>query len=57
VEDNGPGFALSQAAGRSASGLGLVTGLARQIGGKLQVERNGGAHCIIRFPARRHAAS
>jgi PAS domain S-box-containing protein len=53
VEDRGPGFTLTHRATRTSSGLGLVTGLARQIGGRLDVESEQGARCIIRFPARR----
>jgi PAS domain S-box-containing protein len=54
VEDDGPGFApgavpAGQAA-RRASGLGLVTGLARQLGGDFAVERGVGARCTVRFP-------
>jgi PAS domain S-box-containing protein len=50
VEDDGPGFALQDVRRRS-SGLGLVAGLARQIGGTLAVERGTGrgARCVIRF--------
>ena len=51
VEDDGPGFELEQAARRS-SGLGLVIGLARQLGGVFKVERRPGAHCIVSFSAR-----
>lgn len=56
VEDGGPGFVSAEAgAGRRASGLGLVRGLARQLGGAVAVERSelGGARCSVRFrPAR-----
>jgi len=53
VEDDGPGFDLQDVSRRS-SGLGLVAGLARQIGGRFTVERSGagagrGARCIVRF--------
>jgi len=48
VEDDGPGFEFGQGRRRS-SGLGLVTGLARQIGGTLIVERSRGARCTVRF--------
>ncbi len=50
VEDDGPGFVLAQASRRS-SGLGLVTGLARQLGGSLTIDRAPGARCTVRFPA------
>ncbi len=55
VEDDGPGFELGLVRNR-ASGLGLVSGLARQLGGSLAVERSDGAHCIVRFPERRAGA-
>jgi two-component sensor histidine kinase len=48
VEDDGPGFDLSEVRRRS-SGLGLVMGLARQIGGNFRVERRGGARCVLEF--------
>jgi two-component sensor histidine kinase len=54
VEDNGPGFPPPQG-GRRASGLGLVRGLLRQLGGSLQIQAGGtengaGARCVVRFP-------
>jgi PAS domain S-box-containing protein len=49
VEDDGPGFELSKTR-RRASGLGLVMGLTRQIGGSFTVERGTGACCTVRFP-------
>jgi PAS domain S-box-containing protein len=49
VEDEGPGFDLGDARRRS-SGLGLVIGLARQMGGRFHVERADGARCILEFP-------
>jgi two-component sensor histidine kinase len=48
VEDNGPGFDLVESRKR-ASGLGLVRGLVRQLGGKLSVERTSGARVLVRF--------
>ena len=48
VADDGPGFDPCEV-GRRSSGLGLVAGLVRQIGGSFTVERNGGACCIVRF--------
>jgi PAS domain S-box-containing protein len=48
VEDSGPGFDLEEASKRS-SGLGLVSGLARQLGGALKVERTPGARCSVQF--------
>jgi two-component sensor histidine kinase len=55
VEDEGPGFDVSVESGRRASGLGLVRGLTRQIGGTFSVGpgRAGGARCTVRFRARR----
>jgi len=52
VEDDGPGFGFETGSRRS-SGLGLVSGLVRQLGGSFEVERAIGARCIVRFPARR----
>ncbi|HEX9966219.1 MAG TPA: PAS domain-containing protein [Allosphingosinicella sp.] len=49
VEDDGPGFDLCQVR-RKSSGLGLVLGLARQIGGTFRVERGTGARCVLVFP-------
>lgn len=48
VEDGGPGFELAAAIRRRSSGLGLVNGLARQLGGSFTVERANGARCIVR---------
>jgi PAS domain S-box-containing protein len=48
VEDDGPGFDLCEVR-RKSSGLGLVAGLARQIGGRFRVERPGGARCVLEF--------
>jgi two-component sensor histidine kinase len=50
VEDEGPGFELRDVRRRS-SGLGLVAGLARQLGGGFIVKRGRGkgARCIVRF--------
>jgi two-component sensor histidine kinase len=53
VEDDGSGFEPARE-GRRSSGLGLVRGLANQIGGALEIERAGGARCTIRFPVRGH---
>lgn len=53
VENDGPGFDVAEPAKR-ASGLGLVRGLARQLGGSFAVERgeHGGARCVVRFLVR-----
>jgi PAS domain S-box-containing protein len=48
VEDDGPGFDLADAPMRS-SGLGLVSGLARQLGGRFKVGRAPGARCSVEF--------
>jgi len=50
VVDDGPGFDLDPAR-RRASGLGLVGGLAAQLGGFLKVINDKGAHCIVDFAA------
>ncbi|MDP1643665.1 MAG: histidine kinase dimerization/phosphoacceptor domain -containing protein [Phenylobacterium sp.] len=49
VRDNGPGFAPT-AAGPTSSGLGLVRGLCRQIGGHLVIQSDGGAVAVVSFP-------
>jgi PAS domain S-box-containing protein len=51
VEDEGPGFEYRLNGERRSSGLGLISGLTRQIQGKFHVERGVGARCIVRFPA------
>jgi two-component sensor histidine kinase len=53
VEDEGPGFVLPPISRRS-SGLGLVRGLAGQLGGRFSVERGerGGARCVLRVEPR-----
>ena len=48
VADDGPGFSPDPGA-RRASGLGLVGGLAAQLGGSLTVINNQGARCIVDF--------
>jgi PAS domain S-box-containing protein len=54
VEDDGPGFRYQETR-RRASGLGLVSGLSRQLGGKLEVSSPGGARCAVRFGGTRTA--
>jgi len=49
VQDCGPGFEFTSSRRKRSSGLGLVEGLARQLGGTFLVERNGGARCLVRF--------
>lgn len=51
VQDNGPGFNLVETRKR-ASGLGLVRGLVRQLGGSLSVEGELGARVLVRFTDR-----
>jgi PAS domain S-box-containing protein len=53
VEDDGAGFDLRPSSRRS-SGLGLVCGLARQLGGTFEVVRSPGARCIVSFPENRN---
>lgn len=55
VEDEGPGFSAMAESGRRTSGLGLVRGLTRQIGGNFSVGpgQAGGARCAVRFRDRR----
>ena len=48
VQDDGPGFEPGPVK-RRASGLGLVEGLARQLGGSLEVTTDRGAVCVVRF--------
>lgn len=56
VQDDGPGFP-PQGEERRDSGLGLVRGLCRQIGGSLHTETREGACCSIRFPVPEPAVS
>jgi PAS domain S-box-containing protein len=49
VKDCGAGFDFTPARRKRSSGLGLVEGLARQLGGGLKVEREGGAVCTVSF--------
>jgi len=48
VEDDGPGFDLTSVRNRS-SGLALVQGLARQLHGRFEVERNPTTRCSLQF--------
>jgi PAS domain S-box-containing protein len=48
VEDDGPGFDL-QSVQRRSSGLALVQGLARQLGGEFEVARTPATRCSVRF--------
>ena len=54
VEDDGPGFTPGKNH-KNSSGLGLVSGLARQLGGSLTVTGSPGACCRIRFFDRHRA--
>ena len=56
VADDGPGFEFHETT-RRASGLGLVSGLARQLGGTLDVTTLPGACCVVRFGKARNAAA
>lgn len=51
VEDDGPGFEFNESK-RHSSGLGLVGGLVRQLGGKFAVESEAGARCTVTIPSR-----
>jgi two-component sensor histidine kinase len=48
VEDDGPGFELRSVRDRS-SGLKLVEGLARQLGGQFEVTRHPASRCSVQF--------
>jgi two-component sensor histidine kinase len=48
VEDDGPGFDLESVQRRS-SGLALVQGLARELGGTFEVSRTPATQCRVRF--------
>lgn len=48
VSDDGPGFDAVEAK-RRASGLGLVRGLAAQLGGEIRFEPGPGGRCTLRF--------
>jgi PAS domain S-box-containing protein len=48
VEDDGPGFDLQMVQQRS-SGLKLVQGLARQLGGRFEVTSGSATRCSVRF--------
>jgi PAS domain S-box-containing protein len=50
VEDDGPGFDL-EAVRNQCSGLRLVQGLARQLGGKFDVVRIPTTRCSVEFPS------
>jgi two-component sensor histidine kinase len=56
VEDDGPGFDPARAGRRLSSGLGLVRGLAGQLGGSFTIERGRGARCLVKFAERMAAA-
>ncbi len=49
LKDNGPGFELPET-GKRASGIGLVRGLLRQVGGSIRVEQVNGTCCVVTFP-------
>jgi two-component sensor histidine kinase len=55
VQDNGPGFVPPQST-HASSGLGLVRGLCRQIGGRLGIDSTGTvAHVFFPLPEAAHA--
>jgi PAS domain S-box-containing protein len=56
VVDDGPGFQFEET-GRRASGLGLVSGLARQLRGTFEVTASQGARCVVRFGGSHVASS
>lgn len=49
VTDNGPGFSIQEASKR-ASGIGLVRGLLRQLGGSFAVEQDRGTRVRLELP-------
>lgn len=46
VKDDGPGFEPAET-GRRSSGLGLVRGLVRQVGGAMRIDNDGGARAVV----------
>jgi PAS domain S-box-containing protein len=50
IEDGGPGFDF-EVARKKSSGMGLINGLTRQLGGTFHVERAPTSRCVLRFPA------
>jgi two-component sensor histidine kinase len=50
VHDAGSGFILDNRESKRASGIGLVRGLLRQLSGKLLVEHDAGAKCVVSVP-------
>jgi two-component sensor histidine kinase len=56
VADDGPGFTFRET-DRRASGLGFVSGLARQLRGALEITADRGARCVVRFGGRHNADS
>ena len=50
VHDNGPGFEVAGRGSKRASGLGLVRGLLRQVGGSWAVTNESGAKCMVTVP-------
>lgn len=54
VRDWGPGF-VDEVSKRRSSGLGLIRGLCRQIGGQLKIDAENGVVARVRFPATSHA--
>jgi two-component sensor histidine kinase len=58
ITDEGPGFEPSKGS-RASSGIGLVRGLCRQIGARLDIRSVGGTSVLVTFPLSEtsHAAS
>jgi two-component sensor histidine kinase len=56
VKDEGPGFDLTETV-RRASGIGLIRGLLRRIGGSFEVVNDHGARCIIHIKRRAEAGA
>lgn len=50
VSDPGPGMAEGRESRQAGSGLTLVRGLCRQIGGAFSMRNEGGTHSVVRFP-------
>jgi PAS domain S-box-containing protein len=50
VADCGHGFNIKKVETRRSSGIGLIMGLVRQVGGSFEVECESGTRCIVSFP-------
>ena len=56
IEDNGPGCGAVHGSKRS-SGIGLVRGLVRQLGGSFNIEGEEGTRCLVTFDLKSSAAA